>query len=48
MGTVARWLSIGVIPQLTLWMAVTTVLGVLVAVSAAALVGPRARQPAAA
>ena len=35
MGTLARWVAIGVIPQLTLWVAVTVVLGLLVAVPAA-------------
>jgi len=38
MGPFARWIAIGVIPQLTLWMAVTVVLGLLVAAPVAALV----------
>jgi hypothetical protein len=35
MGALARWVAIGVIPQLSLWMAVTVVLGFLAAVPAA-------------
>ncbi len=46
MGAIARWVAIGVIPQLTLWMAVTVVLGLLVAVPAAALARSRSRRPA--
>ncbi len=38
MGPFATWIAIGVIPQLTLWMAVTVVLGLLVAAPVAALV----------
>jgi hypothetical protein len=45
MGTFARWVAIGVIPQLTLWMAVTVVLGLLVAVPAAALARGGSPQP---
>jgi len=45
LGVFARWLAIGVIPQLTLWMAITVVLGQLVALSVAAL-GRKIRQPA--
>jgi hypothetical protein len=45
LGTFARWLAIGVIPQLTLWMAVTVVLGLLVALPVAAL-GRSAARPA--
>ena len=37
MDAFARWIAIGVIPQLTLWMAVTVVFGLLVTVPAAAL-----------
>jgi hypothetical protein len=37
MGPLARWLAIGVIPQLTLWMAVTVVAGLLFGILAAAL-----------
>jgi len=37
MGPFATWIAIGVIPQLTLWMAVTVVLGLLVAAPVAAL-----------
>ncbi len=42
-ATLARWVAIGVIPQLTLWVAVTVVLGLLVAVPAAILA--RLRDP---
>ena len=45
MGTIARWIAIGMIPQLTLWMAVTVVLGLLLAAPAAALAGTRSRRP---
>jgi len=46
MGAIARWVAIGVIPQLTLWMAITVVLGLLVAVPAGALARARRRRPA--
>ena len=46
MGGIARWIAIGVIPQLTLWMAVTVVLGLLVAAPAAGLAAARSRRPA--
>jgi len=46
MGSFARWIAIGVIPQLTLWIAVTVVLGALVAVPAAALARARGPRPA--
>jgi hypothetical protein len=46
MGPVARWVAIGVIPQLTLWMAVTTVLGLLVAVPVGALARTKSPRPA--
>lgn len=46
MGALARWVAIGVIPQLTLWMAVTVVLGLLAAAPAAAIAGVRGRRPA--
>lgn len=46
MGAVARWVAIGVIPQLTLWMAVTVVLGVMAAAPAAALARSRNLRPA--
>lgn len=46
MGAFARWVSIGVIPQLTLWMAVTVVLGVLVAAPVASFVRTGVRRPA--
>jgi hypothetical protein len=45
MGTLPRWLAIGVIPQLTRWVAVTVVLGLLLAVPAAALARWRRPQP---
>jgi hypothetical protein len=46
MGAVARWVAIGVIPQFTLWMAVTVVLGVMAAAPAAALTRTRNLRPA--
>lgn len=44
---VARWIAIGVIPQLTLWMAVTVVCGVFFGVLAVAVraAGRPARRP---
>jgi hypothetical protein len=48
MGTLARWTAIGIIPQLTLWMAITVVLGLLVAAPAAALTRKADPQAAAA
>jgi hypothetical protein len=44
MGTLARWIAIGVIPQLTLWMAVTLLVGTLFGILAAAA-GRPARRP---
>jgi hypothetical protein len=46
LGPLARWLAIGVIPQLTIWMAVTVIGGSLA--GAAALAVSRPRIPAAA
>lgn len=46
LGTFARWLAIGVVPQLTLWMAVTVVLGLLVALPVVALGRKASPQPA--
>jgi len=46
MGAVARWIAIGVVPQFTLWMAVTVVLGLLIAVAVAALARAAGPQPA--
>jgi hypothetical protein len=43
----ARWLAIGVIPQFTIWLAVTVILGTLSAAASLALAPPR-RVPAAA
>ena len=42
----ARWLAIGVIPQFTIWIAVTVILGTLAGAASLALVPPR-RVPAA-
>jgi hypothetical protein len=44
MGSLATWAAIGLIPQLTLWMAATVVLGLFVAAPVAAIVGMRARR----
>jgi hypothetical protein len=46
MGALARWVAIGVIPQLTLWMAVTVVLGMLAAGPPAAIAALRSRRAA--
>lgn len=45
MGAIARWIAIGAIPQLTLWIAVTVVLGMLSGITAAAIAsrGPSRR-----
>lgn len=45
MGTLGRWIATGVIPQLTLWMAVTVVLGMLCGIVAAAIAASRSRSP---
>lgn len=44
MGAFTRWIAIGVIPQLTLWMAVTVVVGLFFGAVAAAIAG-RVRRP---
>jgi hypothetical protein len=41
MGPLARWIAIGVIPQLTIWIAVTVVLGTLAGAASLALLPPR-------
>jgi hypothetical protein len=43
----AKWLAIGVLPQLTVWIAYTVVIGILFGAIAAALVGRRDRSAAA-
>lgn len=43
MGTLGRWIATGVIPQLTLWMAVTVVLGMLCGIVAVAIAASRSR-----
>jgi len=48
MGPLARWLAIGVIPQLTIWVAVTVILGTLAGAASVALVPPRRVSAAAA
>jgi hypothetical protein len=45
MGTLAKWFWIGLLPQLTIWIAYTVVIGALFGVVAAAIAG---RRPAAA
>ena len=45
MGTLAKWFWIGLLPQLTIWMAFTVVIGGLFGIAAAAIAG---RRPAAA
>ena len=45
MGTVAKWFWIGLLPQLTIWMAFTVVIGALFGIGAAAIAR---RRPAAA
>ncbi len=45
MGVLARWVAIGLIPQLTLWMAVTVVLGSLFGVLAIAAGRKRSARP---
>jgi hypothetical protein len=45
MGAVATWVAIGVIPQLSLWIAVTVVLGLMVAAPAAVLARTRNLRP---
>lgn len=47
LAPLARWLAIGVIPQFTIWVAVTVILGTLSGVASLALVPPR-RVPVAA
>jgi hypothetical protein len=41
MGTLAQWVATGVIPQLTLWMAVTVVLGMLLGIVTTAVATSR-------
>jgi hypothetical protein len=41
MSPFARWLAIGVIPQFTIWIAVTVILGTLAGAASLALVPPR-------
>jgi hypothetical protein len=43
MGTLGRWIATGVIPQLTLWMAVTVVVGMLCGIVATAIAARRRR-----
>ena len=45
MGTMERWIAIGLIPQLTLWLAVTVVVGSLFGVLALAVAGGRQPLP---
>ena len=45
MGTIAKWLLIGLLPQLTIWMWFTIVAGAIFGAIAAAVAG-RARRPA--
>ncbi len=47
LSPLARWIAIGVIPQFTIWVAVTVILGSLAGAASLALVPPR-RVPAAA
>lgn len=48
MSPLARWIAIGVIPQLTLWMALTVLLGTLIGAVSLALFPPRSAAVAAA
>jgi hypothetical protein len=41
MSPFARWIAIGVIPQFTIWIAVTVILGTLAGAASLALVPPR-------
>jgi hypothetical protein len=45
MSTLAKWVTIGLAPQLTIWIAYTVVIGVLFGIAAAAVAR---RRPAAA
>ena len=45
MGTLGRWIVTGLIPQLTLWLAVTVVVGSLFGVLAPAVAGRRQPLP---
>jgi len=46
LGPLARWFAIGVVPQFTIWIAVTVILGTLAGAASLVLVPPR-RHPAA-
>jgi len=47
MGAVQTWLMVGLFPQMTLWIGITLVAGMLVGSITAALVGNRRREPVA-